>query len=46
MGGFTNTATSKANQDGGYGGAPQDSKNEEGNSRTAQQYGSGSGVGA
>lgn len=46
VGGFTNS-TGKASQ-GGYGGAPKDKSVEDSNSdaRTAQGYGSGSGVGA
>ncbi|KPI43181.1 uncharacterized protein AB675_6652 [Cyphellophora attinorum] len=46
MGGFTNS-TGQATQEGGYGGAPKDSSLERKTSDTrgAQGYGSGSGVG-
>jgi hypothetical protein len=47
MGGMTTTSAGQANQEGGYGGTERNPKQEEqGNSRTAQGYGSGSGVGA
>jgi hypothetical protein len=47
MGGMTNASIGKGNQEGGYGGTERDPKQEgQGNSRTAQQYGPGSGVGA
>ena len=46
MGGVTTTVSGKANSEGGYGGTERDSELEETqNTRTAQGYGPGSGVG-
>lgn len=47
VGGFTQGSTGKASQEGGYGGTTRDKELETdgGNARTAQGYGSGSGVG-